>query len=87
MDPSLALVKLTFLFHLLTTIQIFIIFQGFSCSTRSEWLDLLCRLQAMNEADKKQNSLFEVCTQRQTEWFPSSSNAELLEEAIALGML
>ena len=38
----------------------------------------------MNEADKKQNNLFEVCTQRQTEWLPSSSNSELLEGAIAL---
>lgn len=56
----------------------------FSCTTRSEWLDLLQRLQAMNEADKKQNNLFEVCTQRQTEWLPSSSNSELLEGAIAL---
>jgi hypothetical protein len=41
----------------------------------------------MNEGDKKQNNLFEVCTHRQTEWFPTSSNDELLDGAIALGIL
>lgn len=57
----------------------------FSCTTRSEWQDLLQRLQIMSEADKKQ-SLFEVCHQRQTEWFPSTALSAdgLMDEAIAL---
>lgn len=38
----------------------------------------------MTQTDKKQ-SLFEVCSQRQAEWDPSST-IELMDEAIGLGI-
>ncbi|XP_032795587.1 cysteine protease ATG4B isoform X2 [Daphnia magna] len=53
----------------------------FSCTTHSEWKNLLQQFKIMTEAGKKQN-LFEVCTQRQAEWHPSSM--DLADEAIAL---
>lgn len=53
----------------------------FSCTTLSEWKNLLQQFKIMTEAGKKQN-LFEVCTQRQAEWHPSSM--DLADEAIAL---
>jgi len=58
---------------------------GFSCTTHSEWLDLVERLKKLIEMDKKQ-SLFEICTQRQAEWDPSSTtfDIELTDLAISL---
>ncbi|XP_046657433.1 cysteine protease ATG4B-like [Daphnia pulicaria] len=53
----------------------------FSCTTHSEWKDLLRQFKDMTEIGKKQN-LFEVCSQRQAEWHPSTT--DLVDEAIAL---
>ena len=53
----------------------------FSCTTHSEWQDLLQQFKDMTEKGKKQN-LFEVCSQRQAEWHPTTT--DLADEAIAL---
>lgn len=71
--------------YLVTSNEMVLFFQCFSCTTYTEWRDLLQRFQTMTEIAKKQN-LFEVCTQRQEEWNPSCYG-DFTDEAIALGKI